>query len=354
MSKKVRWGVVGSGGIALRRTIPEGIVPASNAVLTAVSNRNGAVNSEVARRFGAQAAGSLEDLLKTDVEAVYIATPVHRHFEEVLACIQAGKHVLCEKPLALNVPQAEQMANAAASAGLLLGVGFMLCFQSQHLEAHRMIQEGRIGRPVYARAQLSCWYPPLQGAWRQDPDAGGGGALMDMGAHLIHLLEMFFGRISQVNCFTGNLVHPYRAEDSAVALLSFENGAMGTIDTFFCVPDASSRSALELYGSSASILARNTIGQGASGEMRFFAGDVREAYDAQQGRAGTEGEPVAPQPVNPYLAEIEDFSAAILESRRPAVDAEAGLRNQRVLAACYESARLGRAICIERGSEPLS
>jgi predicted dehydrogenase len=330
----------------LRRTIPEGIVPARNAVLTTVFNRNAAVNVEVARRFGAEPAGSLEEMLKTDVEAVYIATPVDCHCEQALACIRAGKHVLCEKPLGLHVRQAEQMANTAASAGLLLGVGFMMRFQSQHREALKMIQEGRIGRPVYARAQLSCWYPPIEGAWRQDPKAGGGGALMDMGTHVIDLLEMFFGKISQVSCFTGSLVHPYRSEDGAVALLSFENGALGSIDTFFCIPDACTVNALELFGSCASILARNTIGQGACGEMLIFSGDAREAYNAQQQRAGTGGESVVPPPVNPYRAEIEDFSAAILEGRRPAVDAEDGLRNQRVLAACYESARLGRAVSI--------
>jgi predicted dehydrogenase len=211
-----------------------------------------------------------------------------------------------------------------------------------------MIKQGRIGKPVNARAQLSCWYPPIPGAWRQDPAKGGGGALMDMGAHLIDLLEMFFGNIRQVNCVVGGLVHPYRCEDGAVALLSFENGAMGTIDTFFCIPDASTQNALELYGSRASILARSTIGQEAGGQMVFFSGDVHETYDAQQERAGTGGEPVTPPPVNPYLAEIEDFSQAILEGHRPEVDAAIGLRNQRVLAACYESARLGCAISIPR------
>lgn len=169
---------------------------------------------------------------------------------------------------------------------------------------------------------------------------------MDMGAHLIDLLEMFFGSIRQVNCVVDSLVHRYRSEDAAVALLSFENGAMGTIDSFFCIPDASTRNALELYGSQGSILARNTLGQEASGQMTFFPGDVRDGYNAQQERAGTCGEPVEPPPVNPYLAEIEDFSQAILEGRRPAADAAIGLRNQRVLAACYKSARLGRAVAI--------
>src|SRR5271169_344962 len=154
MSARVRWGVAGSGGIALRRTIPEGIVPARNATLQTVFDRDATVNAGVARQFGAEPAGSLEEILKTDVDAVYIATPVNCHLEQALACIDAGKHVLCEKPLGLEVREAEQMADAAASAGVLLGVGFMMRFLSQHREALKIIEQGRIGRPVYARAQL--------------------------------------------------------------------------------------------------------------------------------------------------------------------------------------------------------
>ncbi|MDH7503739.1 MAG: Gfo/Idh/MocA family oxidoreductase [Verrucomicrobiota bacterium] len=107
----------------------------------------------------------------------------------------------------------------------------------------------RIGvRPVFARAQLSCWYPQIPGAWRQDPAQGGGGAVMDMGGHCIDLLEMFFGPVSAVSCFTNRTVHNYPSEDSAVALLKFANGALGVVDTFFCMPDECSRNQSCLAG----------------------------------------------------------------------------------------------------------
>src|SRR5438105_10778667 len=108
MNKRVKWGVVGSGGIARRRTIPEGIVPARNAHLVSVYGTNPATNKEVAKQFGAMAADSLEALLASNIEAVYIASPVQAHLPQVLASAKAGKQVLCEKPLGRNVTEAEE------------------------------------------------------------------------------------------------------------------------------------------------------------------------------------------------------------------------------------------------------
>lgn len=345
MPEKLRWGVVGSGGIALRRTIPEGIVPAANAELVAVYDINQEVNRQVAERFGARAAASLEELLEAPVDAVYIATPVNVHRAQTLQAAAAGKHVLCEKPLGLDVAEAGEMIEACRRAGVQLGVGLMMRFHSQHQAALEMVRHGRLGKLVYGRAQLSCWYPPIPGAWRQDPAQGGGGSLMDMGGHTIDLLEMFFGPAVQVACFTGNLVHGYASEDSAAALLRFANGALATVDAFFSIPDASSKNRLELYGTRGSILAEGTIGQGERGKMTAFLEEAEAAYEAQQRERTLEGGlAIAPQPVNMYRAEIEAFSAAVLEGRPVPVDGEVGLRSQKVLAACYESARTGKIV----------
>ncbi len=344
MSKKIRWGVIGSGGIARRRTIPEGITKASNAVLSAVFDKDSKANAEVARQFKTKPAASLDELLATNIDAVYVATPAHLHYDHVRACAQAGKHVLCEKPLGMTVAQAEEMIGLCDRGGIKLGCAFMMRFVAQHREALQLIQQGRLGRPVYARAQLSCWYPPLENAWRQDPATGGGGSLMDMGGHCIDLLEMFFGKVAKVSCLIGNTIHNYRSEDSAVATLFFENGALATVDTFFCIPDNGSKNALELYGSKGSILAQGTIGQGPAGKMvAFLEGDDR-TYDAQQARAADQGVAIEPKPVNTYQAEIEEFSQAIMEDRPPRIDGELGLRSQKILAACYESARSGKTI----------
>jgi predicted dehydrogenase len=201
-----------------------------------------------------------------------------------------------------------------------------------------------LGKPVYGRAQLSCWYPPIDGAWRQDPEVGGGGSLMDMGSHCIDLLEMFFGKVKSVNCMINNSIQAYKSEDSAIVSLTFENGALATVDSFFCIPDNSSKNILELYGSKGSILAKGTIGQGASGEMTAYLEDDDAGYDANQIRSSGEGFVISPTPVNTYLAEIEEFSRAILEKREPLNNAAIGLQSQKVLTACYLSAKTGKTI----------
>ena len=346
MSMKLKWGVIGSGGIAERRTIPEGIAGARNAELSAVFDINQKVNAEVAKEYGAEQAASINELLDADVDTIYVATPAHVHAEQVRACAEAGKHVLCEKPLGMTVAEAEGMIELCRQRGIKLGCAFMMRFVAQHQKALQLIKEGRLGRPVYARAQLSCWYPPIEGAWRQDPATGGGGALIDMGGHCIDLLEMFFGRITRVSCFINNSVHSYKSEDSATAMLFFETGALATVDTFFCIPDNSSKNVLELYGSKGSILAEGTIGQGPAGRMMAFLEQDGKDYDAQQARTEAQAMTIEPEPVNTYQAEIEEFSQAILDDREPAISGELGLQSQKILTASYESARLGKVVDI--------
>lgn len=344
MDGRVRWGVIGSGGIARRRTIPEGIAAASNASLAAVYDVDAEANREVARPYGAKAAGSLDGLFGENPGAVYVATPAHLHREHVNACLRAGVPVLCEKPLGLSVAEAEEMIANARRAGVPLGTAFMMRFQSQHREALRLVREGRLGTPVYARAQLSCWYPPIGGAWRQDPARGGGGSLIDLGGHCIDLLEMFFGPVRRVHCMARRIVQDYPVEDAAVATLEFAGGALGTVDAFFCIRDEGSRNALELYGSGGSILARGTIGQGSAGEMTAILAPSGGAYDPVQSREGGTAVRIAPEPVNVYRAEIEAFGRTVLEGKKEDPGAEHGLRSQKVLAACYESSRSGRTV----------
>jgi predicted dehydrogenase len=347
MSNKIKWGVIGSGGIARRRTIPEGISRARNGQLSVVFDINSQVNADVAKEFDAEKAESIDALLDANIDAVYIATPPRFHSEQVNSCAKAGKHVLCEKPLAMSVTELEEMIMTCKQAGIKLGCAFMMRFATQHVEALKLIKQNKLGRPTYARAQLSCWYPPIEGAWRQDPATGGGGSLIDMGGHCIDLLEMFFGKISRVSCFINNTIHDYKSEDSATAMLLFENRAIGTVDTFFCIPDNSSKNMLELYGSQGSILAKGTIGQGPAGEMVAFLEKEGKAYDAQQARTKTEGMVIAPAEVNTYQAEIEEFSQAIIEDRDPLISAEVGLRNQKIIDACYKSAKSGKVVEVD-------
>ncbi|PWU11695.1 MAG: hypothetical protein C5B50_22885 [Verrucomicrobia bacterium] len=357
MARKLKWAVIGSGGIARRRTIPEGFVPANNAHLVSVYGTNAATNKAVAQEFCAVAVDSVDALLATDIEAVYVASPVQAHRDQVLTCAKAGKHVLCEKPLGRTVAEAQEMVDACRKAGVELGVAFMMRFHTQHQAAAKLLHEGKLGKPVYARAQLSCWYPPMRGAFRQDPALGGGGSLIDMGNHCIDLLEMFFGPVQTVSCFTNRTVHSYESEDSAVVLLRFANGALGSVDTFFCIQDESSRNALELYGSKGSILATGTIGQASAGQMTAYLHGQEAGYQAQQTRAAGQGIAITPEPRNIYRAEIEAFGERVIGDRGQRTEhraqrsdiplsAELGLHSQKVIAACYESAITARAISV--------
>ncbi|MEO6182709.1 MAG: Gfo/Idh/MocA family oxidoreductase [Verrucomicrobiota bacterium] len=346
MKRKIRWGVIGSGGIAARRTIPEGILPAKNAELVAVYSRNKKNNAVVAKQFGAQAANSLAELFSSEIDAVYIASPNHAHLEQTRLAAAAGKHVFCEKPLGMSVDEARRMIAVCARAKVNLGTAFMMRYHSQHQAALRVVKEGMIGQPVFARAQLSCWYPPSRGAWRQISKLGGGGALIDLAGHCLDLLEMFFGPITALSCMINRTVHRYEAEDSAVVMTRFKNGALATVDTLFCIPDDSSKNRLELYGSRGSILAQGTIGQESSGEMTAYLEKDEKSWDALQLRSKDGGRKIPPKRVNIYQAEIEAFSQALLEGRDTADSAQAGLRSQFLLAACYKSARMGQLVKI--------
>ena len=346
----INWGVIGAGGIAQRRTIPEGIMAADCARLVAVQDVAADKVREVAEKFGVPAAYATEyDLLADDnVQAVYIATPTHLHADQVIAAAEAGKHVLCEKPLGLTLAECEEMIDACTEANVKLGLNFMMRFHACHVALKQMIDAGDLGRLVMGRAELTCWYPPIPGAFRQDPELGGGGALIDMGNHCIDLLEMLFGRTVEVSCFTGNLVQAYESEDTAVATLKFESGAIGVVDSMFNVPDAAARNALEVYGSKGSAWAWGTIGQDSSGKLKATLERGDKGYDAAQVREGqTAEETIEPAVVNMYQAHIEAFCAAIENDTEPPITGDDGLWSHRVIEACYESARSGRNVTLE-------
>jgi predicted dehydrogenase len=344
----VQWGVIGCGGIARRRTIPEGFAPSAEAQLVAVQDVDADRAREVGETFGVPAVYIEEAELLGDpeVEAVYIASPTDLHRAHVLAAASAGKHVLCEKPLGLDVFEAEEIVAACCDAGAKLGVNFMMRFHACHTYLRDLRAAGRLGMPVLGKAELSCWYPPIPAAFRQDPATGGGGALLDMGNHCVDLLEFILGqRVACVSCFTANLVQAYRSEDTAAVLLEFDGGAMGLVSALFNVPDAAAKNMLCVYGSGGGAWAFGTIGQDSGGEVHVTAEGEAGGYDAGQVRAGEAGEEtVRPATVNIYRAHVDALSRAIAGGGEPPVPGEDGLWSQRVMAACYQSAASGRAV----------
>ena len=343
---KVKWGVIGACGIADRRTIPEGIIPAKNAKLVALMDINKERLKEIAKKYkNVRCYTKEEDILKDrEVEAVYIATPTYLHHKQVLLAARAKKDILLEKPIAMNLNQAEEIISICKENKAKLTLGYMMRYHSYHRKIKEMLEEGKLGKLIMGRAQLTCWYPPIKGAWRQELSLGGGGSLIDMGTHCIDLLEMLMGKVVEVCSYTGNLVQDYPVEDTAVVLLKFETGALGVIDNHFNIPDASSENRLEIYGSKGSILAKGTIGQDSSGYMVQRIEKEKKGYKAEQKREEIKEEEINLNPVNMYQSEIEDFSRCILEDSQPSFKGEDGLRNLKIILAAYESAKKGKVI----------
>ncbi len=344
----IKWGVIGCGGIADRRTIPEGFVPSQLAELVFVQDIDESRAREVAEKYGVPRWSTNESdvLADSEVEAVYIATPTYLHHKHVLMAAEAGKHILCEKPLALNVQQAEEMVEACRSAGVKLGVNFMMRFHACHRHLRELVSSGQMGTPVLGKAELTCWYPPIPGAFRQDPELGGGGALIDMGNHCIDLLEFILGqRVKRVCCFTANLVQDYATEDTASVLIEFDGRAQGLVNALFNVPDAAAKNMLVIYGSRGGAWSFGTIGQESTGELHITLEREQRGYDAAQARQEmAQEEVVRPEPVNIYQAHVDAFSRAVMEGQDPPIPGEEGLWSQRVIAACYESARTGQVV----------
>lgn len=345
MCNKVRFGVIGAGGIADRRTIPEGIIPASNSKLVAVMDVDADRAKAVGAKYGVPWCASEAELLDNpEVQAVYIATPANVHASQAIMAAERGKHVLCEKPLALTIEDCRRVVDACRSAGVKLGVGLMMRFHACHQEIKRIIESGEIGQIVMGRAQLTCWYPSIPGAWRQVPELGGGGALMDLGIHTIDLLRMFMGEVHSVMSFTDSTVQDYPVDDGSVVILKFKSGAKGIVESFFNIPDAAAQNMLEIYGTKGCILAKGTIGQGSAGTITVYSSSEEKGYEAQQTRDAGDisAREVTPEPVNIYRAEIEGFAESILSDTPPPIPAEEGIRSLEVVLAAYRSAREGR------------
>lgn len=345
MARKLSFGVLGAGGIARRKTIP-GMLKAKNCRLAAVMDP--VAIEAIAAEHHVPGYSTVEALLADpNVEAVYIASPVACHAEQICQCAAAGKHVLCEKPLTLTLEQARAAVEACRAAGVFLQEGYMMKFHGAHRRIKELIDAGELGQIVFLRAQLACWYPPIAGAWRQDPAQGGGGALIDMASHLYDLLEHFAGPIRRVSALTGNLVQAYRSEDASTTLLEFD-GAQGVVDAFFCVPDDASRTRLEIYGTRGAVLSEGTIGQGSGGRLEAILGLGQAGYDAGQNKdAAPKFQKLRFKAVNPYTAECEHFARCVLERQPPEINGpQASLHLMQVIETAYASARTGQTLAM--------
>ena len=331
--RKIRWGVIGAGGIAHRRTLPV-IGDVKNGTLSVVMDIKDP--EKLGKIYGCDWTDDLAAAVsRDDVDAVYVAGPVHLHAEHAIAAAKAGKHVLCEKPLARTVAEARTIVDACVANGVLLREAYMLRHHGAHREMLRLIQQGAIGKIVFAQIHWAFLYPKTDGAWRQVPELGGGGSLADVGCHSFDILEVLVGPIKRVAAVTGTLVQDYKVDDIATVLLEFESGAQGAVTTSFCLSGNVMPPSMGIYGSAGAILATDTLTQGTDGDVLLVT------------EPDGERRPIEYTQVNMYVKQLEAFADAVIAGQRTTQDKADGLlRTMRMLEGSYASSRNGEFVTI--------
>lgn len=224
----LRWGILGCGNVAEYKGGPP-LYTVEDSELIAVMRRDHSEAESFTERHGAKRYYTDIDKLLSDddLNAIYIATPPYLHCNQTIRAAQSGKHVLCEKPMAMNVEECQRMIDACENAGVALMVAYYRNHYPNIEKMKCLMDDGRIGDVVLARVNCTSYYNPNRADlknWRIDPEISGGGVLMDIGSHRISLLEFLMGEIETVNGFAETVQTDLPVDDSAVLTLRFVNG----------------------------------------------------------------------------------------------------------------------------------
>ncbi len=307
--KTLAWGLIGCGDIARKRVAPA-LRDLSECDLVAVSRARSDLAESFAREFGAQKwfASWRELLADSEIEAVYIATPVHLHAEQTIAAAEAGKHVLCEKPLAMNPSECDRMIAACRLNKVTLGVAYYRHFYPVIERIKEILQSGEIGEPVLAQVNTFEYFNPQADHpryWFMVKDRSGGGPMFDFGCHRIEVLTNILGPIKKVRSITSNVLFDREVEDTATALFQFERGTSGVLSVTHAARE--SQDTLRIFGSLGSIHVPS-LNQGTM-QVTSSAGEREETH---------------PPDANLHAPLIRDFAEAVTNGREPAVSGEIG------------------------------
>jgi 1,5-anhydro-D-fructose reductase (1,5-anhydro-D-mannitol-forming) len=224
----INWIVAGIGDIARKRVIPA-IQAEPRSALYGFVTRDPA---KAGQYPGARTWPTIEEAVADPaVHAVYIALPVALHAEATITAIRAGKHVLCEKPMAMHFAQAQSMVAEARLLGRLLGVSYYRRLYPKLIRAKQLITESAIGQPLLAEANCHGWTEILEGReWLMNPALAGGGPLYDIASHRIDAMNFLFGKPERATGMLSNAVHRMDVEDSATLVMQFRHGVHGVVD----------------------------------------------------------------------------------------------------------------------------
>jgi predicted dehydrogenase len=315
LQSAVRWGLIGCGDIAQRRVAPA-LTESPQSELAAVSRANPDLLDEFANRFRVEHRfADWQELVKSEhIDAVYVATPINLHAEQAIAAADAGKHVLCEKPMALNVADCDRMIDAAKANNVKLGIAYYRQFYPVVARMKEVIDSGEIGKPIFVQVNAFEWFnpPPSDSrSWLLKPEISGGGPMFDFGCHRIQILLHLFGPVQTVKATTSKALFDREVEDTAIASFKFAGGTLATVTVSHAISEP--RDTFVVWGSEGSIVV-DVLNQGNI--------LIRTRTDAR-----TEPHPPA---LNIHQPLIDDFARAIIDNRQPLVTGEAGRAVARV------------------------
>lgn len=348
---KLRFGILGAGEIAVTRTIPA-MLECEYAVPAAVMNTKIEKARKTCEKFGIpDAYDSVEKLLADEsIDAVYIASPVYLHTALTKKAADYGKHVLCEKPLGMNTEDALGAVEYCREKGVLLSVGLMMRYGTHVRNVKKIISDGGIGQVVSGNGRFSCWVPHTPGRWIHDAEKAGGGPVMDMGFHLIDLMQYITGmKVTAVTAmqeritFSGN---DYTVDDSSTLLLRMENGAQFVIQTNFNIPDTAAKWRIDFYGTRGRLLGDMIVAQEDGGILNTITlSETDNMFLAPEAGFGI-GKNVEGSFGNMYRAEIDSFCRSILNGTPVEVDPMDAVQVQKVIDAAYRSSREGITVSL--------
>lgn len=340
---QVRFGVVGAGvgaNFALRAMKlleeKEEVVKA-----VAVSDVVEDLAEKTAEEFGIKYFLNYRDLLtKEKVDAVFISTPHYLHFPMAIDAMEAGVHVLVDKPMATSLREADEMIRRARKAGLKLGVNLQGRFDPSVLKIKEAVDSGRLGRIFYGEATVK-WFrtkeyydkSPWRGRWATE----GGGALINQAIHTVDQLLWIMGPVDYLWAQCGTVFHSIEVEDLAVATLRFKSGAFGLVQASTALYPGFP-TGLELYGTNGT-----AVIEGETIKLLDIKGEKPYSEKEAKKELETWARPEAAPPLN-HAASIRDFAQAVLEGREPKVSGEEGRKSIEAIKAIYQSSRKGRVV----------
>jgi predicted dehydrogenase len=339
MSKKIGIGIIGTGAVAEHHIKSVRELEGCELIGLASSTQERA--KMMAERWGIRTYGDYRNLLaNNDIRAVIICTHSGNHMEPVVAAARAGKHVLVEKPLEVSLQRADAMIDACREAGVKFGCVFQNRFSPDFQLLQQAVAEGALGKLTLGNAYIKWYRAPeyyQSSFWKGTFAGDGGAALINQGIHTIDLLLAVMGQAESVFGKVKTVKHQIEGEDLGVALVSFSNGALGTVEgSTAIVPGYPER--LEIYGTRGSVILEGG---------KIIAWNVpameRPKPAAPEEKASGAADPMA---IGHQLHKIQiaDFLDAIRDDRPPAVTGEEGRRALALILKIYESAKKGKEV----------